>query len=482
MPVVRIVRCTLHATWVREVKSLRLRLVNVGLVREATINLANLCIVMGPNNSGKSTVATALYSAIKSALGLKDQTARRIQSPLLRTSRRYRLPRARLGELADELIEVISTATSETDRMQAVMAKTGWLAEALLQEYAERFLAELEAGMGASLANIATRDVRGRRLPLKISIESESPEWSVEIRLRRESPQVVVRITEAPIPVDTGPLPWLSRRQVTNTELRMALSVLSDATGTALFAKFPSGAHYLPAARAGLLQSHRLVAAAMFQRSPLIGLGEVSMPSLSGVVADFVSEILLSEGPRESPFAKVAEEIERDVIHGRLRQVTTDAGYPEIEFVDGSGRYPIHRTSSMVSELAPIVLLLQRSVQLGDLLIIEEPESHLHPATQVLLARILVQASQRLYVFLTTHSDFFLSEINNLIRESQLTPKREMAATAAYWMDKKIDGSRLLALQIDPIYGIPEESFTEVAARLYDEQVDQQLKLTGNDQ
>ena len=62
---------------------------------------------------------------------------------------------------------------------------------------------------------------------------------------------------------------------------------------------------------------------------------------------------------------------------------------------------------SMVSELAPVVLYLRHVVGSDSVLIIEEPESHLHPAMQVEFTRQLaaiVHAGVRLIV--TTHSEW----------------------------------------------------------------------------
>ena len=79
----------------------------------------------------------------------------------------------------------------------------------------------------------------------------------------------------------------------------------------------------------------------------------------------------------------------------------------------------------MVSELAPVVLYLRHVVQPGETLIIEEPESHLHPAMQVEFIRqiaALVQAGVR--VIVTTHSEWVLEELGNIVRRSELPKAR----------------------------------------------------------
>ena len=75
----------------------------------------------------------------------------------------------------------------------------------------------------------------------------------------------------------------------------------------------------------------------------------------------------------------------------------------------------------MVSELAPILLCLRNHVNNGDVLIVEEPESHLHPSMQVQLMRELaaiVNAGVR--VIVTTHSEWMLEELANLTRMGAL--------------------------------------------------------------
>ena len=81
--------------------------------------------------------------------------------------------------------------------------------------------------------------------------------------------------------------------------------------------------------------------------------------------------------------------------------------------------------SSMVSELAPVVLFLRHVVKPGEVLIIEEPESNLHPAMQVEFMRQLaavVNAGVR--IMITTHSEWILDELANLVRLSELPPEK----------------------------------------------------------
>ena len=83
--------------------------------------------------------------------------------------------------------------------------------------------------------------------------------------------------------------------------------------------------------------------------------------------------------------------------------------------------------SSMVSELAPVVLYLRYMVRTDSVLIIEEPESHLHPAMQVEFTRqiaALVHSGVR--VIVTTHSEWVVETLANLMRLSELSrSKRE---------------------------------------------------------
>ena len=77
---------------------------------------------------------------------------------------------------------------------------------------------------------------------------------------------------------------------------------------------------------------------------------------------------------------------------------------------------PLHLASSSARGLSDLYFLLRHVARKNHLLIIDEPESHLDTANQILLARLLARVVKAgVKVLLTTHSDYLIKEINNLI-------------------------------------------------------------------
>jgi predicted ATPase len=78
----------------------------------------------------------------------------------------------------------------------------------------------------------------------------------------------------------------------------------------------------------------------------------------------------------------------------------------------------LHLASSSSVEILPLIVFLKRFDDLKNkLLIIEEPEAHLHPKAQIEIARFLVMlVNLGANVVITTHSDYIISEVNNCIK------------------------------------------------------------------
>jgi len=77
---------------------------------------------------------------------------------------------------------------------------------------------------------------------------------------------------------------------------------------------------------------------------------------------------------------------------------------------------PLYATSSAVKSLLLLDLYIKHLAKPNDFLMIDEPELNLHPANQRLIARLIIRlVNKGIRVFITTHSEIIIKEINNLI-------------------------------------------------------------------
>ena len=132
--------------------------------------------------------------------------------------------------------------------------------------------------------------------------------------------------------------------------------------------------------------------------------------------------------------------------------------------------------SSMVSELAPVVLYLRHVVTRDNLLIVEEPESHLHPAIQVEFTRQLAALVRRgIRVIVTTHSEWLLEELANIVRRSELpeddAPALRPDQVGAWLFEDRRNGSVVSEIGLDDS-GLYPSGFDDVAAALHNEWAD----------
>ena len=138
--------------------------------------------------------------------------------------------------------------------------------------------------------------------------------------------------------------------------------------------------------------------------------------------------------------------------------------------------------STSIHEMAVMSLYLKCFVKKGDLLIIEEPEAHLHPKNQRILTKYIVRAiNQGLKIILTTHSDYIIEQFNNLIRLNKidsnllsdfnytnrdvLNPKN---ISIYHFKKQKKDLYNAIKIDINET-GFYEDSLTPISEELYDE-------------
>ncbi|MBR3946126.1 MAG: ATP-binding protein [Bacteroidales bacterium] len=113
-----------------------------------------------------------------------------------------------------------------------------------------------------------------------------------------------------------------------------------------------------------------------------------------------------------------ATEIEQMILHGNL-SVSEDGEFSY--HVSEDTELGFNESSSTIKTLAPLVFYLRYSAGIYNTIFIDEPELNLHPKNQILLAKIFVKMiNAGLRLVISTHSDYIIREINNMIMADSL--------------------------------------------------------------
>jgi predicted ATPase len=485
---------------------IKLQVSEFGPIVEGTVSLKPLTIFIGPNNSGKSYFAVLAYALFRSLPPMYALSGRlrlwRVR-PLRFHPQRYLpgLDDPSLAELLDD--EEILKSWQEALKQAARKSGSGTLSILFrdlpnkVKELLEKVLESSMSGFAIAFADELKRCYSSDILELtrktskrgfNISISQEDPPLQLNMsyaddKLRLLSSHFDVSNLSVSLRV---PLETLLRRTSKERD-RFVLYELAERFLVQAYGESLVDSCYLPAARSGILQSHKALASYMMSVSPLVGIEELpEIPRLPGVVADFISRLLDLEKDRRTELYGLATFLESEVTKGLIDIQAGKLEYPEIYYEPRSGKFPLHRTSSMVSELAPMVLFLKYLIDPGDFLIVEEPESHLHPESQRRLAMVvarLIRAGVK--VLITTHSDDFVQQLSNFVRLSRIPEEKrvkqgysaedyldsEEVGAYLFDLDEGKGGSFVKELAVNAAEGIPDEEFAKIQKALYKETV-----------
>ena len=119
------------------------------------------------------------------------------------------------------------------------------------------------------------------------------------------------------------------------------------------------------------------------------------------------------EEEEQSVYSEFAAMLEKKIVHGAF--TVLDNG--KIDFtIEGEKKIDFHLSSSTAKSLFGLDYLLKNKLDYGSYLIIDEPEQNLHPDNQRYIARLIAQmVNSGIKVIISTHSDYIIKELNNLI-------------------------------------------------------------------
>ena len=261
-----------------------------------------------------------------------------------------------------------------------------------------------------------------------------------------------------------------------------------------LIKSLTKNAIYIPASKSGLILLSGHIAKMGLREVFGITEPEKLKETLPEPIIDFMEKL-----PNFSPekyysdesmqFSEIVRFLEDNIIGGKIRYLK-HLGKILYEF--GNKKLPLQQSSSLVIETTPLLLYLKYSKLLDKetLVIIEEPEAHLHPDAQRVIARALVRLVNRgVHILLITHSPYMIQQINNCIRAHYLSKIGKLgnfleefnwrkddilepSKVSAYLFDDASNGKvKVKKLNIDEKEGIPYDAFYPVLKDLHNETV-----------
>lgn len=141
-----------------------------------------------------------------------------------------------------------------------------------------------------------------------------------------------------------------------------------------------------------------------------------------------------------------AKELEDKLLHGSIS--VTQNGDVEYKTTNNVS-LPIGISSSIVKTLSSLIITLKHQTNKGSLLIVDEPEMNFHPDNQVKLAEILAKISNQTPMIVSTHSDYIIRELNNMIVAKSLEKNGNETYKKYYEKDSLLDYKDVQVLYFD---------------------------------
>lgn len=436
---------------------MRLQLHNIGPIRDATIVVQPLTVLIGPNGSGKTTVSTVAYAATQANL-----KARRTAGwSFLRRA-------ARLGERREVLD----------------------LAERLVANWEDEFRAafqhELRRCFGSNLMRLAREGRAGKGAAPRIVVsngDSEGAGWQLVFRIQKDGLVLERSSKQYRPPAVPQEIPDESPRTSQSAYERQLRRVLQSG--------MPADAIYFPAARSGLMQMHTTLTGLMLNAIGAGYLNHADVGRVPGTAIDFV-QFLAGIDPDGEPAESgeaIASYLEDAVVHGSVA-LDVDGGSRVIRFTPSGleGAIDIEFAATSAAELAPLILYLRHSMRSGDCVFIDEPEAHFHPEGQVALADGLLRAARDLQgLVIATHSEFLVSGISNALLAARQQRNGSTRRPAVRLYEFVCDahepwrGYEVTHHVVDPDEGFDVRQFSSVAEKTFEQGVALYNELHADD-
>lgn len=458
----------------------KISLENFGIIENANIDIAPLTVLIGPNSSGKSFIAKLIHCFNKNEEDdLLENTASQIINSL-----------KFLSEDDEKLLMQITSKIKNNfnsskplkisyDELYPLI-QSGfliYLSDLLKEEIEDEFGENLDGlitfsqdSFRINIKNSKIEKTRNRDLEINLELPLfESGDEKINIDIHGDDEYIYINLQDNPI-------------EETFNEMKEFLKIYAVISLLLLDNLLLEHSYYIPAERSEIIMDNKLLTRKVLNKS-----------ELSKNQSEVLANIIKINPENKSPFYELGCDLEEEF--SGVHAIVDDKNiFNNVIFKDSKNQEISSKIlSTSIHELSVFSLYLKYVLKKGDLLIIEEPEAHMHPKNQRILVKYFTRAiNQGLKIMITTHSDYIISQLDNMINLNNVSKEtlKELNYSSEdilksedikiYNFKKNMNNTYSavdIAIQKD---GFVEDNFSKITDELYEETINIRNSYCGD--
>lgn len=413
----------------------------LGLLERVDLDLADLTLICGENNTGKTYATYAVYGFLRSWRGILRDLLEPEINQLLKDASEYRIDLQEMfnGTVNDYLRRIGAVYVGVLPRVFATDASV--------------FQDTVCVPSSSLRTDVFTH-------PYQRMVQS-GPGGKVLATLKKEAGSCMLEVLVADPEVLDRPFGGLTDFMtdaivdiVFAQHLPSVHISSAERTGAAIFRK------ELDMARTRMLKALHQVDSKELKRNPFQSVIKAAMdadyawPVEDNV--DFVRQLedmdkRSSELANTHPDLLVAFDA---IIGGSYKVVKQQLVFQAKGYA--KQRFTMNEASSCIRALLDVGFYLRCKARAGDLFMIDEPELNLHPKNQRAFARLVARmVNAGIRVFITTHSDYLIKELNTLIMLNQRTEHTQAVQKQHAYDDAELLDPARVRLYMTALTSVP---------------------------
>lgn len=385
---------------------MKISLRNIGLIGKADVDISGITVIAGKNNTGKSTVAKSLYSVFKAFYNIDDKIEKDKTENMRNIAKWY----ARRLKEDSYICEKINTIgyffIDETDfKEQIESIETNDNFENISKEesriwnrYKKDMLEILKISNDKRKHKIISRYISGEFDGQMNNIYTKQ-EGYIDIKLKKKT--IKILLIEDNIIIDREET--LITEDATYIENISLINIIDD------FWLYGEYNH-----------DYDLISKILPKRKTIrrLSIDEEIEDIEAEQSNDNISKEIINEEKLENIYKRINGVVDGNIIHSNTRSI--------VYKLKNGDEFNIKNVSAGLKTFIIIKELLMRDkVQKNGVLILDEPEIHLHPELQLTFAELIVllQKEFNLHILLNTHSPYFLKAIEVYSKKHNISDK-----------------------------------------------------------